>query len=295
MRTAVVHPCDAVALESALVAGTAGLIDPVLVGNARSIAALARAERLRLDGCTIVDATDAAGAAARAVELARSGEVAALMKGSLHSDVLLHAIAAPDSGLHADRRLSHVFVLDLPGRSEPLLITDAVVNMAPDLAEKREIVQNAVDLARTLHLQEIRVALLSAVESVNAKIGSTIDAAALCKMADRGQIEGALIDGPLALDDALSEAAAREKGIISAVAGRANVLVVPEFESGNMLAKALMLFGGATAAGIVLGARVPIALTSRADTIAAHIASLAIARLLSLKRAAPLHRAARRA
>ncbi len=280
MRTAVVYPCDAVALESALVAGTAGLIAPILVGNARAIAALARSERLRLEGVTIVDAADDRDAAARAVELARDGTAEALMKGSLHSDVLLHAIAAPDSGLHTERRLSHAFVLDLPAHSEPLLVTDAVVNIAPDLHDKHDIVQNAIDLARALGIEEIRVALLSAVETVNPKIHSTVDAAALCKMADRGQIVGAAVDGPLALDDALSTEVAREKGIVSPVAGRANVLVVPEFESGNILAKAMMLVGSATAAGLVLGARVPVVLTSRADTIGAHVASLAIARLL---------------
>ena len=202
------------------------------------------------------------------------------MKGSLHSDEFLHAIAAPDSGLHTRRRFTHAYVMDVPAYPEPLFITDAAVNIAPNLDEKREIVQNAIDLAAALGIGEIRVALLSAVETVGAKVASTIDAAALCKMADRGQIRGALVDGPLALDDALSAETAREKGIASLVAGHANVLVVPDFESGNMLAKGLILLAQASAAGVVLGARVPIAFTSRADSVATHVASVAIARLL---------------
>lgn len=280
MRTAIVHPCDAPALESALVAGTAEIIEPVLVGDPRAIARAAADDRLDLEGCEIVAARDSRDAAARAVDLARTGAVQALMKGSLHSDELLHAIASPDSGLHTERRLSHAYVMDLPTHPQPLLITDAVVNIAPSLDEKRAIVQNAVDLARALGIELPRVALLSAVETINPKIPSTVDAAALCKMAQRGQIRGAVLDGPLAIDDAMDALAASEKGIISDVAGHADILVVPDFESGNMLAKALVLFGGAQAAGVVLGARVPIAFTSRADTVATHVASLAIARLL---------------
>jgi phosphate acetyltransferase len=280
IRMAVVHPCDRLALESAVAAAAAGLIVPVLVGDEESIRTLAWRERIDLTGCQIVPAADSQEAALRAVGLARSGDVRALMKGSLHSDEMLHAIALPDSGLHTRRRLTHAYVMDVPSYAQPLLITDAVVNITPSLAEKRDIVQNAVDLATAIGIAEVRVALLSAIETVNPKVASTIDAAALCKMADRNQLHGALLDGPLALDDAISSEAAREKGIVSGVAGRANVLVVPDFESGNMLAKALILLGGASAAGIVLGARVPVALTSRADSVATHVASVAIARLL---------------
>ncbi len=281
IRMAIVYPGDRLALESALAAARANLIVPVLVGDAKAIAALAASEGLDAGGCEILDAPDSRAAASLSVELARTGAVQALMKGSLHSDELLHAIAAPDSGLHTRRRLTHAYVMDVPSYPEPLLITDAVVNISPSLDEKREIVQNAIDLAASLGIGEIRVALLSAIETVNPKVASTIDAAALCKMADRGQISGALVDGPLALDDAVSAEAADEKGIVSRVAGRANVLVVPDFESGNMLAKALILLARAAAAGVVLGARVPVAFTSRADSVATHVASVAIARLVS--------------
>jgi phosphate acetyltransferase len=285
MRTAVVHPCDALALESALVAGTEQLIVPVLVGNAREITDLARTKRLDLQGCELVPVSSSREAAARAVELARTGEVDALMKGSLHSDELLHAIASPDSGLHTGRRLSHAYVIDLPTYPQPLLISDAVVNITPSLAEKREIVQNAIDLAYALGIAQPRVALLSAIETVNPKIASTVDAAALCKMADRMQITGGILDGPFALDDAISIQASSEKHIASPVAGRANVLIVPDFESGNMLAKALIHLARASAAGIILGATVPIAFTSRADDVMTHTASLAIARLLAARNA----------
>ncbi len=278
---AVVHPCDRVALESAVVAAAAGLIVPVLVGNEEKIRRVARAERIDVGSLELIDAAHSHDAATRAVELARRGAVQALMKGSLHSDELLHAILAPESGLHTERRLSHAYVMELADRSEPLLISDAVVNIAPTLEEKRDIVQNAIDLANVLDVGEVRVALLSAVETINPRIASTVAAAALSKMADRGQIHGALVDGPLAVDDAISTNACEEKGIVSAVGGRANVLIVPDFESGNMLAKALILLAGAAAAGVVLGARVPVVLTSRADSIATHVASVAIARLLS--------------
>jgi phosphate acetyltransferase len=281
MRTAVVHPCDALALESALVAGTAELIVPVLVGNAREITELARAKRLDLEGCELVSVSNSREAAARAVELARTGKVEALMKGSLHSDELLHAVASPDSGLRTSRRLSHAYVMDLPAHPQPLLISDAVVNITPSLEEKREIVQNAIDLAHALGITQPRVALLSAIEMVSSKVASTVEAAALCKMADRMQITGAVLDGPLALDDAISAQASSEKHIVSQVAGRANVLFVPDFESGNMLAKALIHLARASAAGVVLGATVPIAFTSRADGVMTHLASLAIARLIA--------------
>ncbi len=281
MRTAVAYPCDELALESAIVAADMQLVVPVLVGNVGEITAMARARRLDLTACELVSVSSSREAAARAVELARSGKVEAIMKGSLHSDELLHEIALPDSGLRTSRRLSHAYVVDLPGHSQPLVISDAVVNIAPALDEKRDIVQNAIDLANALHITEPRVALLSAAETVSSKVASTIDAAALCKMADRLQITGAILDGPLALDDAISIDASRAKGIVSPVAGRANVLVVPDFESGNMLAKALIYLGEASAAGLVLGASVPIAFTSRADNVLTHIASLAIARLLA--------------
>lgn len=280
VRAGVVWPGDPLALESALAAAAAGLILPVLIGDAAALRALSRSAGLDCNACQIVHAPDSREAAAKAAALAASGELAFLMKGSLHSDELLHAIAQPGSGLRTRRRLTHAYVMDLPSYPRPLIISDAVVNIVPSLDEKAEIVQNAVDLAIALDIHEVRVALLSAVESVNPKIVSTVDAAALCKMADRGQLRGALLDGPLALDDAVSPEAAREKGIRSEVAGRANVLIVPDFESGNMLAKALILLARAKAAGVVLGARVPIALTSRADSVATHVASAAIARLL---------------
>jgi len=300
MRTAIVHPCERLALESALVAGSAGLIVPVLVGDSHAIAEVARTERLDLAGCEIVAAPDSRKAAATAVELARTGKVDALMKGSLHSDELLHAIAMPESGLHTSRRLSHAYVIDLPAREQPLIISDAVVNIAPALDEKRDIVQNAIDLAHALGISRPRVALLSAIETVSSRVPATIDAGALCKMADRGQITGALLDGPLALDDAVSGEASKEKGILSSVAGRAEVLIVPDFEAGNMLAKALVYLGRARAAGVVLGARIPIAFTGRADSVGTHVASLAVARLLygasrATLRGVPLRRATRHA
>lgn len=276
----IVHPCDAFSLASMVAAASAGLIVPVIVGNEGRVRRAASEASIEIGAFEIVTAAHSHDAAARAVELARNGDVQALMKGSLHSDELLHEVARSDSGLHTERRISHAYVMEVAASAGPLLITDAVVNIQPNLDEKRDIVQNVIDLAHALGIADVRVALLSAVESVNARITSTIDAAALSKMADRGQIQGALVDGPLALDDAISPEAAAEKNIVSAVAGLANVLVVPDFESGNMLAKALILLASASAAGIVLGARVPIALTSRADTIATHVASAAIARLL---------------
>jgi phosphate acetyltransferase len=282
MRTAVVHPCDRIALESAIAAADAGTIVPVLVGNAAKIRSLAEREALKIERFEIVDAAHSHDAAARGAAMARSGDVAALMKGSLHSDEFLHEITKPDSGLHTERRISHAYVMDVPAYPQPLLITDAVVNVAPTLAEKRDIVRNAIEVARALDFGEVRVALLSAIETVNAKIVSTLEAAALAKMSERGQISGALVDGPLALDDAIDPAAASEKGIASPVAGRANVLCVPDFESGNMLAKALILLANAAAAGVVLGAGVPVILASRADSIATRVASTAIARLLLL-------------
>jgi len=280
LRTAIVYPHDRVALESAIAAAGAGLLEPVLVGERGELAALARAERLDISRFEIVEARDSLDAAAQGAALARAGTVGALMKGSLHSDEFLHEITRPDSQLHTRRRISHAYVVDLASYPQPLIITDAAVNVDPALDAKRDIAQNAIDLAHALAFAEIRLAVLSAIETVNPEVPSTIAAAALCKMSDRGQIRGAVVDGPLALDDAISAAAAQEKGIASPVAGRANVLLVPDFESGNMLAKALILLADAAAAGIVLGARVPVILASRADSVATRLASAAIAVLL---------------
>ncbi len=291
MRLAVVYPCDSLALQSVAAAAGAGLISPVLVGDPDTIRRVALEQSIDVGDFEVVPAADGGEAAARGVELARDGRVDALMKGSLGSDEFLHAIVRPDSGLRTGRRLSHAYVMNLSGRNEPLLISDAVVNVAPTLAEKRDIVQNAVDLAGTLGVAQVRVAILSAVEKVKLGVPSTVEAAALSKMAERGQIHGALVDGPLAIDDALDAYCASEKGISSPVAGRANVLVVPDFECGNILAKALILLAGAAAAGVVLGARVPIVLTSRSDSIATHVASVAIAR--SLLRSSPSQAAVR--
>lgn len=279
MPTAIVHPCDRPSLESALMAARADLIVPVVVAPKARIERLAGEACLSLEGLELVDVPHSHAAAARAAELARSGRVAALMKGSLHTDELLHSVLDTRAGLRTDRRMSHAFVMDLPGRADPLIITDGAVNIAPGLAEKRDIVQNAIELAKALGFDQVRVAIMSATESVNPKIPSTIDAAALCKMADRGQITGAVLDGPLALDNAISEDAARMKGIVSPVAGRANVLVAPDLEAGNMLAKSLSFLANAESAGIAIGARVPVILNSRADTVAARVSSCAVGAL----------------
>jgi phosphate acetyltransferase len=281
IATAVVHPCDRVSLEGAVRAAEARLIVPVLVGPAAKIRALASAERLDIAGYEIVDTDHSHAAAGKAVMLARTGKVEALMKGSLHTDELMHEVTAADTGLRTARRISHAFVMDVPGYPRPLIITDAAVNIFPSLDDKRDICQNAIDLANTLGFDKPRVAILSAVETVTAKIPSTLEAAALCKMADRGQISGGLVDGPLAFDNAVSEEAAQEKGIVSAVAGKANILLVPDLEAGNMLAKQLTFMAKADAAGIVLGARVPIILTSRADNLRTRLASAGVAVLLA--------------
>jgi phosphate acetyltransferase len=280
-RTAVVHPCDVLALEGTVSAARAGLIVPVLVGNEEKIRAVARDASLDISTYEIVSAAHSHAAAAIAVQMARAGNVEALMKGSLHSDELLHEVAQPLSGLHTERRMSHAFLVDVAAYAQPLVISDAVVNIAPTLDEKRDIVCNAVDLAHAVGIADVRVALLAAVETVSSKIPSTLDAAALCKMAERGQIPQGLLDGPLALDDALSPAAAMEKNIHSLVAGRANVLIVPDIDAGNVLVKALSLLAHAALAGVVLGARVPIALASRADNVATRVASAAVALLLA--------------
>ena len=280
IKMGVVHPCSREALEGALDADRLGLIRAILIGPEPRIRSLAKDCRLDLSGFAIVDVPHSHAAAAKAVELARSGQVDALMKGSLHSDELLGAVVNSQTGLRTERRISHVFVLDVPRYPKPLLITDAAINVAPDFDAKVDIVQNAIDLAHALGIARPKVAILSAVETVTSKLRSSMDAAALSKMAERGQITGGLVDGPLAFDNAVSLAAAKTKGIASEVAGEADILVVPDLESGNMLAKQLEYLGGAQAAGIVMGARVPIVLTSRADSAHSRIASCAIALLL---------------
>lgn len=279
LRTAVVHPVDRNALLGAIDAARAGLIVPVLVGPETKIRAVAAAESVDLSPYALVATRHSHEAAERAVAMVRAGEVEALMKGSLHTDELMHEVVAKETGLRTARRISHVFVVDVPTYARLLFITDAAINIAPDLDAKRDIVQNAIDLARVLGIERPKVAVLSAVETLSPEIRSTIDAAALCKMADRGQITGGVLDGPLAFDNAVSEEAARVKGIESPVAGCADILVVPDLESGNMLAKQLEYLGEAQSAGIVLGARVPIVLTSRADSPLTRMASCAVALL----------------
>ncbi|HUL89086.1 MAG TPA: phosphate acetyltransferase [Pseudolabrys sp.] len=276
-KTLVVHPCDETSLRGALEAAEIGIIVPILVGPAGKIAAVARAHKLNLDGIEIVDVPHSDAAAAKAVELVKAGMGELLMKGSLHTDELMRAVTSSSTGLRTARRISHVFVMDVPTYPETLFITDAAINIFPDLDVKRDIVQNAIDLWTQTGLGTPRVAILSAVETVTSKIPSTIDAAALCKMADRGQITGGILDGPLAFDNAIDPEAAKIKGIKSEVAGRAQILVVPDLEAGNMLAKNLSFMANADAAGIVLGARVPIILTSRADSVRTRMASCAVA------------------
>ncbi len=275
--TAVAHPCDEAALTGAMEAAEAGLIVPILVGPKTKITELAAKLGLSLKGVEIVDAPHSQAAAAKAVELVRAGRAEVLMKGSLHSDELLAEVTKRETGLRTGRRVSHVFIMDVPDHPQTLFITDAAVNIFPDLMAKRDIVQNAIDLFTGLGLGVPKVAILSAVETVTVSIPSTIEAAALCKMADRGQITGGILDGPLAFDNAISPEAARIKGIKSEVAGEANILVVPDLEAGNMLAKNLSFLSKADAAGIVLGARVPVVLTSRADNVRTRMASCAVA------------------
>ena len=285
LRTAVVHPCDDLSLRGALEARSQQLIEPLLVGPRARIEAAAEESGLDLTGIELVDVPHSHAAAARAVEMARHGEVEALMKGALHTDELMQAVVDADSGLRTERRISHVFVLDVPSYPKPLFITDAAINISPDLDIKRDIVQNAIDLAHALGIDAPRVALLSAVETVYPKILSTVEAAALCKMAERGQILGGILDGPLAFDNAVSSQAAAAKHLTSPVAGHADILVVPDLEAGNMLAKQLIYLAGAEAAGIALGASVPIMLTSRADGMLSRLASAALALLYSHHRA----------
>ena len=286
VKVAVVHPCSLEALEAALEARDEKLIVPVLVGPPARITALAQQHGLDIAGIEIIATEHSHASAAAATALIRSGGATALMKGSLHSDELLHAVLDKVSGLRTERRVSHAFVLDVPTYPRPLMITDAAVNIYPTLADKRDIVQNAIDLAHAIGIHEPRVAILSAVETVNPDIVSTIDAAALCKMAERGQITGGILDGPLAFDNAVSEEAARIKEIRSEVAGRADILVVPDLEAGNMLVKQLTFLADADSAGIVLGARVPIVFTSRADSVRNRLASVALGVLLAHRRAA---------
>jgi phosphate acetyltransferase len=282
--TAVAHPCDEVSLGGAVEARKLRLIEPILVGPAVRIRDVAAAYQIDLGDLPIVDAAHSHDSAAKAVALIKEGKAEVLMKGSLHTDELMSAVVARDTGIRTDRRISHCFVMDVPGHADPLIITDAAVNIAPTLEDKMYILQNAIDLAHAVGYPEVRVAILSAMETVNPKVQSTIEAAALCKMADRGQITGAVLDGPLALDNAISPEAAAVKHIVSPVAGRANLLLVPNIEAGNMLAKSLSFLAGADSAGIVLGARAPIILTSRADTLLARQASCAIASMVAAAR-----------
>jgi phosphate acetyltransferase len=275
--TIVAHPCDETSLRGAIEAADEQLIEPVLVGPEAKIRAVAAEHGLDLAGRKLVDTPHSHAAAACAVTLIREGRGELLMKGSLHTDELMKEVTASATGLRTERRISHVFVMDVPGHPETLFITDAAINIFPDLDDKRDIVQNAIDLWVGVGLGTPRVAILSAVETVTTKIPSTIDAAALCKMAERGQITGGLLDGPLAFDNAIDPEAARIKGITSPVAGHAQILVVPDLEAGNMLAKNLTFLAHADAAGIVLGARVPIILTSRADSVRTRLASCAVA------------------
>jgi phosphate acetyltransferase len=278
---AVVHPCDHDSLLGPIEAARRGLISPLLVGPEEKIRAVATAEGVDLAPYRIVSVPHSHAAAAKAVELARAGEVEALMKGSLHTDELLGAVVPSATGLRSARRISHVFVMDVPSYPRMLLITDAAINIYPKLEEKVDIVQNAIDLAQILSIKQPKVAILSAVETVTSKIESTLEAAALCKMADRGQITGGILDGPLAFDNAISLQAAQTKKITSPVAGQADILIVPDLEAGNMLAKQLCYLAGAEGAGIVMGTRVPIVLTSRADSVRTRLASTAVLALVA--------------
>jgi phosphate acetyltransferase len=279
--TAVVHPCEATALAGALEAAAKGLIVPILVGPAARIAEVAREARLSVDRIHVVDTPHSHGAAAKAVELVRTGQAELLMKGSLHTDELLGAVVAREAGLRTGRRISHVFVMDVPTYHKVLVVTDAAINIAPTLEDKVDICQNAIDLAVSLGVSRPKVAILAAVETVTSKMPATIDAACLCKMAERGQITSAVLDGPLAFDNAISTDAAATKGIRSEVAGDPDILLAPDLEAGNILAKQLTFLANADSAGLVLGARVPIILTSRADSVRSRIASCGVAMLVA--------------
>ena len=286
--TAVAHPCEESALAGAIEAGAKGLITPILVGSAAKIREIAQKHGIALGTTAIVDAPHSHAAAAKAVELVRKGDAELLMKGSLHTDELLSAVVARETGLRTGRRISHVFIMDVPTYHKVLIVTDAAINIAPGLEDKVHICQNAIDLAITLGVKRPKVAILAAVETVNSKMQATIDAAALCKMADRGQITGGLLDGPLAFDNAISRDAARIKGIVSEVAGDPDILLVPDLEAGNMLAKQLSFLANADSAGLVLGARVPIILTSRSDSVRSRIASCAVAMIAAHARRSSL-------
>ena len=275
--TAVAHPCEKSALAGAIEAGELGLITPILVGPAAKIEEIAKAAGIHLGNTEIVEAPHSHAAASKAVELVRQGKAELLMKGSLHTDELLGAVVARETGLRTGRRISHVFIMDVPTYHKVLVVTDAAINIAPVLEDKVDICQNAIDLARSLGLEKPKVAILAAVETVNSKMPATLDAAALCKMAERGQITGGVLDGPLAFDNAISKQAAEIKGIQSAVAGDPDILLVPDLEAGNILAKQLSFLANADSAGLVLVARVPIILTSRSDTVRSRIASCAVA------------------
>ncbi len=287
--TAVAHPCEATALEGALEAGAKGLITPILVGPAATIADVARRGGLDIGNVRVVDTPHSHASAAKAVELVRQGQAELLMKGSLHTDELLAAVVARETGLRTARRISHVFIMDVPTYHKVLIVTDAAINIAPTLEDKVDICQNAIDLARSLGVAAPKIAILAAVETVTSRMPATIDAAALCKMAARGQIKDGVLDGPLAFDNAISHEAARVKGITSDVAGDPDVLLVPDLEAGNMLAKQLSFLANADSAGLVLGARVPIILTSRADPVRSRIASCAVAMLTAHARRQAMH------
>lgn len=275
--TAVAHPCEASALSGPVEAARLGLIRPILVGPRAKIEETARAAGVDLTGLEIVDTEHSHASAAKAVELVRTGRAELLMKGSLHTDELLVAVVARETGLRTSRRISHAFVMDVPTHPKVLIVTDAAINIAPSFEDKADICQNAIDLATSLGLERPKVAILAAVETVTSKMPATIDAAALCKMADRGQIQGGILDGPLAFDNAISKEAAKIKGIASEVAGDPDILLVPDLEAGNILAKQLSFLANADSAGLVLGARVPVILTSRADSVRSRIASCAVA------------------
>ena len=279
--TAVAYPCEESALAGALEAGQKGLTEPILVGPAAQIRAIALASGLDLGDVPIVDTADSHAAAARAVALVREGKAELLMKGSLHSDEILAAVVARDTGLRTGRRISHAFIMDVPTYHKVLIVTDGAINVAPTLEDKVDICQNAIDLARSLGVERPKVAILAAVETVNSRMTATLDAAALCKMAERKQITGGIVDGPLAFDNAISKDAARMKGIQSEVAGDPDILLAPDLEAGNILAKQLTFLANADSAGLVLGARVPIILTSRADSVRSRIASCAVAVLVA--------------
>ena len=279
--TAVAYPCETTALSGAIEASNRGLIMPLLVGPANRIAETADEANINLNGQVIIDVPESTLAAAKAVELIREGRAEILMKGSLHTDELMAAVVSREGGLRTARRISHVFVMDVPTYHKVLIVTDGAINIAPTLEDKVDICQNAIDLAISLGLEKPKVAILAAVETVTSKMPATLDAAALCKMAERGQIKGAILDGPLAFDNAISKQAAQTKGIKSAVAGDPDILLAPDLEAGNILAKQLSFLANADSAGMVLGARVPIILTSRADSVRSRIASCAVAKLVA--------------